>query len=167
MANTGILKRRRKVKSSKWVHDEIKRQLVDNFPGVTNRFDDNYGIHIHMADTEYCLPPENLAKKIIKRSKVDQRAWDKDGAFDCDDFALVLKADFAHEAYRRGGRGAYCFGIVWGMLPYPRPHALNWMINSDGVFRFVEPQEEKIEDAIIELTPDKVDKYLYIHLMLV
>ncbi len=61
----------------------------------------------------------------------------------CDDFAIVLKADFAKDAYRNlVRRSPHCFGVVWGMLP--GPHAINWVITDDKQFWFVEPQNDKI-----------------------
>lgn len=94
--------------------------------------------NLYLADGTYYCPPLDDAEEIITNSGVDRKQWVEE-RFDCDDFALVLKAHFAEAAYKDGRRrAAHCFGIVWGMLP--GPHAINWMVNSDETFRFVEPQ---------------------------
>ena len=108
---------------------------------------------LRIADSKYFCTPLKDAKEIIGKSAVDRKEWVK-GKFDCDDFALVLKAHFAEAAYANGSRRkAHCFGIVWGDLP--GLHAINWMINSDKKLRFVEPQNDKI------FLPRATDRNIY------
>ncbi|MBN1649109.1 MAG: lectin MOA-related protein, partial [Spirochaetales bacterium] len=96
----------------------------------------------HIADMEYFLTPLDDARRIIKGSNIGRYEW-TDEVFDCDDFAIVLKADFCRDAYRhRKRRAAHCFGIVWGMMP--RAHALNWMVNDDLKLRFYDPMFDDI-----------------------
>lgn len=123
---------------------------------------------LRTADIHYCLPTYAKAKAIIEKSKMKQLAA-KGGAepraesFDCDDFALLLKARFAYAAYREANTGncPYCFGIVWGLLPFPFPHSMNWMITDDREFYFVEPQREQI------LPLDQCGNFRYLNFMMV
>lgn len=124
---------------------------------------DPHDFILRMADTKYLLLPLSVVKNFLRKSNVDRLDWDPSGAFDCDDFALVLKAQFSRKAYKARLRGALCFGIVWGMLPYPFPHALNWMINDDDELRFIEPQT----DEIIDSSHSDWVKYQNIWLMLI
>ncbi|UCE60677.1 MAG: lectin MOA-related protein [Phycisphaerales bacterium] len=115
----------------------------------------NFGMYV--ADGKYFCTPLSEARDIIRRSAVDRKRWVSE-RFDCDDFAHVLKAHFAEAAYKNGNRRAsHCFGIVWGSLP--GPHAINWMINSDGVLRFVEPQNDRI------FLPRATDRNIYFMLV--
>jgi len=117
--------------------DELRRIIADQLGPKLNR-----SIGLYIADSEYFCTPEEDAREIIAQSTLDRKTWVEE-RFDCDDFAHVLKAHFAEAAYKDGKRrAAHCFGVVWGMLP--GPHAINWMVNSDGVLRFVEPQTDEI-----------------------
>lgn len=92
---------------------------------------------LYPADDEYVCPSVEDALAIVRASKVDRDEYHP-GGFDCDDFAYVLKAELCEAAYTDGPtRTPYCFGIVWCASP---AHALNWMINDDGILRLVEPQ---------------------------
>ena len=108
---------------------------------------------IRFADAKYFCPKLPDVKTIIRSSAVDQRRWISE-RFDCDDFAILLKSDFVKDAYRQGDRRAsYCFGIVWGSLP--GPHAINWVIDKDMKFHFIEPQSDLI------FKPRSNDKDIY------
>jgi len=103
--------------------------------------------NIFRADAFYVAPSLQEAKAIIHKSHLDAQQW-VDDSFDCDDFAIVLKSNFSQAAYFNGTRkGGFAFGIIW--LTEPSGHAMNWMINDDGILRFVEPQRP-VESAIIE-----------------
>ena len=92
---------------------------------------------LYPADDEYVCPSVEDALAIVRASKVDRDEY-YPGGFDCDDFAYVLKAELCEAAYTDGPtRTPYCFGIVWCASS---AHALNWMINDDGILRLVEPQ---------------------------
>jgi hypothetical protein len=101
---------------------------------------------LHMADVNYYLPPKKDIDKIINGSKMKETsklAGNVRGErFDCDDFALLLKARFSYAAYRdkKYPNIPHCFGIVWGLLPFPFPHSLNWYVTDDHQLWFVEPQ---------------------------
>lgn len=107
---------------------------------LKGKFSNNFALYT--ADLEYYLTPLDDAKEIIKNSAIDRYTWVEE-RFDCDDFAHVLKSNFAEAAYKDGKRrAAHCFGIVWGSLP--SSHAINWMVNDDYKLRFIEPQTDAI-----------------------
>ena len=108
---------------------------------------------LHLADGTYYFPSLADARKVMDGTSVDIYRWTRE-KFDCDDFAFVLKAEFAKDAYAdKERRAPHCFGMVWGNLP--RPHAINWMINDDQKLRFIEPQNDKI------FSPRKDDKGIF------
>ena len=114
------------------------RELVANQLGP--KLARNFAFYI--ADAQYYCTPVDDAREIIRASKVDRNTWTEE-KFDCDDFAHVLKGNFAEAAYKNGERRrAHCFGVVWGSLP--GPHAINWMVNADLKLRFVEPQNDRV-----------------------
>lgn len=130
--------------TSSHVQDIIKTKLK-------NKLKSN--CKIRLADGKFFCPTVADANVIIQSSQVDQRVWISE-RFDCDDFALLLKAEFVKDAYRQGDRrSAHCFGIVWGSLP--GPHAINWMINADMKLRFIEPQQDTV------YFPKSTDKDIY------
>lgn len=124
---------------------------------------------LKMSDFNYYLPSFKTAKEIIDNSKMKQLAGPFDAKtrgerFDCDDFSLLLKARFAYAAYRdreKYQNAPHCFGIVWGMLPFPFPHSMNWMVTEDRRFYFIEPQRQKI------YTLDECRGFRHIDFMLV
>jgi len=95
-----------------------------------------------LVDTIYYAPSVQYARRIIAKEQIHRRTYAKD-RYDCDDFAITLKNAFVEDAYRHGERrAAHLFGIAKGLLP--GPHQMNWMINDDGILRFVEPQTGEI-----------------------
>jgi hypothetical protein len=128
----------------KHVRDIIKSKLKNKLKS---------GYKIRLADKKYFCPKLTDADAIIKATHVNQRVWISE-RFDCDDFAILLKAEFVKDAYRQGDRrAAHCFGVVWGSLP--GPHAIDWMINDDMKLRFIEPQNDSV------YFPKKTDKGIY------
>ena len=115
----------------------------------------NFGLYV--ADGKYFCTPIADARQIIRASAVDRKTWVAE-RFDCDDFAHVPKAHFAEAAYKDGTRrAAHCFGVVWGFLP--GHHAINWMVNSDLILRFIEPQNDRI------FRPRATDRNIYFMLV--
>jgi len=128
---------------------EVRRALTEQLSGKFAK-----DIKIYLPDTEYYCPSLQYAKKVLAESELDKRLYSAT-RFDCDDYAICLKAAFAEDAYRNKVRRApHAFGIVWGYLP--GPHALNFVINDDGVVRFVEAQNDKI------FLPRKDDKNIWL-----
>jgi len=117
--------------------DELETLIQTTLDGkLTEHF------KLHMSDQKYYLPSIEDSKKLIEESKVSEYQW-YDEVFDCDDFAIMLKAHFCKDAYRhQKRRHSHCLGIAWGMIP--RSHALNWMINDDYKLRFVDPMYGEI-----------------------
>jgi hypothetical protein len=118
-----------------YISDSQLRELIAS--QLAGRLDRSFALYI--ADETYYLPPIEDAKEIVKRSGLDRKKWVEE-RYDCDDFALVLKAHFCEAAYRDGRRrAAHCAGIVWGMFD-GGPHAINFVVTDDDVLRFIEPQ---------------------------
>lgn len=98
---------------------------------------------IYIADEKYYCPPLKDVRQIVKESALDRQTWVEE-RFDCDDFAITLKANFAQASYKDGQRRhAHCCGVVWGMFD-GEAHAINWVVTSDKRLRFIEPQTDEI-----------------------
>ncbi|NLH50425.1 MAG: lectin MOA-related protein [Myxococcales bacterium] len=104
------------------------------------------GCHPFFSDASYFLTPLVHAKEIIANSRaaMSEYAYTEE-VFDCDDFALVMKANFCQAAFKEGLRRApHCFGILWGNVSPLGGHAINWMITADKELWFVEPQTGEV-----------------------
>ena len=118
--------------------DELRQLINDKLSGKLSKH-----FNLLISDTEYYCPPLAKAEQTITAGTLKHRQWIAN-RFDCDDFAHLLKASFIEETYLNEQlRAAYCFGIVWGFIG-GKPHAINWMVNSDGRLRFVEPRNDEI-----------------------
>jgi len=127
--------------------DDLKALIVDKLRG---KFDKRCTICI--ADDKYYCPPLEDAGNIVGVSGVDRKKWLRQ-AFDCDDFAYVLKAHFAEAAYvhgKRVDRPAHCLGILFGTVcisdKEPGSHAVNWMVDDKRELHFIEPQKDYLID---------------------
>lgn len=146
-------KEHRKTTAKKFINREQVRALIACELG--KKMARSCGIFI--ADNRYYCPPIEDAKEIITASDIHRRSFVAE-TFDCDDFAIALKAHFAEAGYKNGRRrAAHAFGVVWGSLP--TTHALNWMINDDLKLRLIEPQANKI------FLPRSTDKDIHFMLM--
>ena len=95
-----------------------------------------------LPDAWYYCPSLQYVRRLLAVCKVDQRQY-KSGAGDCDDFAKLLHATFVDDAWRDGQRrNPHCAGQAHGL--FPKPHAINWVITDDHVFRFIEPQTDAV-----------------------
>jgi hypothetical protein len=113
---------------------------------VTKQIGDKLGTAFYMygSDELYHCPPLEDAEEIIKQSALDRKTWVEE-RFDCDDFAVILKAHFAEAAYANGKRRApHAFGIIHGVFEDVGMHAMNIMVNDDKQVRIVEPQNDQI-----------------------
>lgn len=134
---------------------ELRDTIADQLDGkLTDKFT------LRIADSTYYCTPKVDAEEILQQSTVDRLQWTAD-AFDCDDFAHVLKAHFAEAAYKDGiRRPPHCLGIVWGMLSSPFfTHAMNWMIDANRKLWFIEPQSDQIFE------PRETDRNIYFMLI--
>ena len=126
------------------------------------------GLRLHAADTDYFLPSLDTVRTILSQSRMKELASPSDDkldaqSFDCDDFSLLLKARFAYAAYREPQKyqnRPYCIGIVWGLLPFPFPHSMNWVVTEDEELYFIEPQREEI------LSLDQCQNFRYINFLM-
>ncbi|MEE4605761.1 MAG: lectin MOA-related protein [Desulfobacteraceae bacterium] len=124
---------------------------------------------LYAADSDYYLPSYAAAETIIRQSRMKELANPsgtklRGQSFDCDDFSLLLKARFAYAAYREPQKyqnRPYCFGIVWGLLPFPFPHSMNWLLTDEMEFYFIEPQRQEI------IPLNQCQHYRYINFMMV
>lgn len=70
--------------------------------------------------------------------------------FDCDDFTYVLKGQLAISNRNQYGHLASIgIGIAWGHFSWINTqelHATNWFIDTQGIFRWIEPQNNTIYD---------------------
>ena len=131
--------------SAKQVKEELRKQLAGKLSG---------SVKIYLPDQLYYCPDLAYTEELIENSMLDKKRWIAE-MFDCDDFSWVLKSEFVLDAYRAGIRRApHCFGIVHGLLP--SPHAINWVLNSDGIVRFVEAQTDDI------FLPRETDKNIWL-----
>ncbi len=97
---------------------------------------------LFLGDNQYYLPPLEDAQEVIQNSGLSRATYMPE-SFDCDDFAMVLKAHFCEAAYKDfQRRPPHCFGLIWGELPHV--HAVNWMITDDGRLRLIEPQTGEV-----------------------
>lgn len=120
----------------------INRKELENLVNTTlaGKLTENFKLHI--SDNKYYLPSLEDSHRLLEESKVGEYQW-HDEVFDCDDFAIMLKAHFCKDAYKHYERGhSHCLGIAWGQIP--RPHALNWVINNDRKLRFIDPMYGEI-----------------------
>jgi len=126
-------------------------------------------LRLHAADSDYYLPDLATVQTILNESRMKELARPSASklhaqSFDCDDFSLLLKARFAYAAYREPEKyqnRPYCLGIVWGLLPFPFPHSMNWVVTDDYEFYFIEPQRQEI------IPLDQCQQYRYINFMMV
>lgn len=116
---------------------EVRRALTEQLSGKFSK-----SIKIYLPDLEFYCPSVSYVKKVLEESDLDKYLYSS-ARFDCDDYSVCLKAEFAKDAYRNGVRRApHAFGEVWGLLP--GAHAINFVLNSDGIVRFVEPQTDLV-----------------------
>jgi hypothetical protein len=120
--------------------NEDVRRIIANLLGTRLAPD----FRLFLGDNQYYAPPVGDAQEIIAASGLSQSQYTAE-SFDCDDFAIVLKARFCRAAYKDAQRRPpHCMGLIWGELPHV--HAINWMINDDYKLRFIEPQTGEVFD---------------------
>lgn len=85
------------------------------------------------------------AKAIWFNSELPKLDW-KPNVFDCDDFALVYKAQACISANAGGGVHPYAVGILFGSAERSA-HAVNLFIDPAGKLMVIEPQTGQVIDA--------------------
>ena len=94
------------------------------------------------GDTSYYLPAGEEIAGFVRANPIAPGPAAGE-AFDCDDYAFVLKGSVC--LYARDTRAiahSMCLGIAWGRFAWrPREfHACNWVLDADGAFAWIEPQ---------------------------
>ena len=118
------------------VSKDVLKTLVSKLGQV---FDKN--IQIHLADGNYHLPSVPEVKEILDDDDLNLTKYIPEVS-NCDDYSLLLKAEFVvrQNMYRK--ESPYCFGEIWG--EFPTPHAINIFIDNNHQVWFVEPQTDEI-----------------------
>lgn len=91
---------------------------------------------IRLSDSSYFAPTRAQVERFLSLSFVDQRKY-VSRVFDCDNFSFALMGKAS--AFFRG----FAFGIVWAETKRGL-HALNFFIDDEGIFWYVEPQSDFI-----------------------
>jgi hypothetical protein len=99
------------------------------------------------GDTYYYLPtPAEVAAFVADHPIAPAQVASQ--AFDCDDYAFVLKGSVC--LYVRDTQAisaSMCLGIAWGRFAWkPEFHACNWVLDAAGTFQWLEPQTKLFYD---------------------
>lgn len=106
-------------------------QLVDELSALHPR------AQLFMSDKVYLKCCLEDIKAFLAQDKTNKQKY-KVEAYDCDDFAYRLMGQFSIPKW-----SDLAFGICWTDL-----HAMNCFIDSEGRFKFVEPQKDTIQDEL-------------------
>jgi len=138
-------------------HTEIEDIIKQTFG---KRFTRDFSLQI--SDEQYYCPSLEDVTLLIEKNTSDKMEYIGD-VFDCDDYALVLKAFFIKQAYKdKHRRYPYCMGMIMGgKLQGNIPHAINFVITDKLEFYLIEPQQDEI------LKPTKLDREIYFMFILV
>ncbi|KAJ7727990.1 hypothetical protein DFH07DRAFT_969990 [Mycena maculata] len=94
------------------------------------------------ADGLYLVLPQERLLKILNNSGVPKKTW-RDQIFDCDDFAMVFKAEVGKWGDKtfKADKFAILCGIMFGTKG-KEGHAYNWTLDSKDLNTviFFEPQ---------------------------
>lgn len=123
-----------KVASFEWLHS-----TVQNYIG--GYLTDNAAVRF--ADEQYYLPTKEELNYLLQESRLERMAWTQE-RFDCDDFAYALKGEMSVHAYKTESvTMGFAVGIAWGEFSWVEGlHAINWAMDSEGQFYFIEPQSD-------------------------
>ncbi len=144
-ANPGLVLTKREL------HELIMRQLGPKL----NKLD----YTVRLSDKNYYLPHREDIKRIIRTNQINRRKWIAE-KFDCDDFAMLLKAAVIEDQWRRGKRRyPTAFGLLYGTRLKEGHHAFNIVVTSDKRVQFIEPQNDEM------FSPRTDDAGIYLVLM--
>lgn len=113
---------------------------------IRETFDDKLAsdFSLQISDEKYFCPSIDNVKLLIEKNTVDRLQY-TDELFDCDDYAMLLKAHFIKSAYKnKKRRYPYSVGIIMGDLLGDIPHAINFVITEKLKLLFIEPQNDTI-----------------------
>ncbi len=91
-----------------------------------------------LVDRKYKTSTKVEFESFIKQNTVDLYKYVSE-YYDCDDFSFALKGAISNPDW-----GALTFGIVFAEMPTGAKHALNFFIDNNREFWFVEPQTDRI-----------------------
>ena len=125
---------------------EVERIINEVYPSAT--------INFYQSDARHGSLYYGLLNDIWKSSELDkyQRKGEK---FDCDDFAVCMKAEVSKYSYNEtfpDNRDCLC-GIMWGKNSAGEHHAYNFTIDPFGELILLEPQNG------LQIAPDKYTPY--------
>lgn len=123
-------------------HLELHRLLQQALSSQLTR-----GTFVAFADNRFWTPTRDELVRLV--SDVDFPDIDAIAtvgeAFDCDDYAFVLKGRASNSNRRRGVSSGLCLGIAWGRFSWLPgiDHAVNWVVEDDRSFWWIEPQTRR------------------------
>ena len=96
------------------------------------------------GDGRYFLPSGDDFENILSGANLPP-VEEVGEVFDCDEYALAMKAHVSRYARRDGEIDSpICMGIVWGRFSWvdggATAHACNWALTDRGEFFWIEPQ---------------------------
>lgn len=119
--------------------EQVKRRLG---PLLTTRWSSQRR-YAGFGDNRYYLPTATEVEAFVAASPIAP-AQVASQAFDCDDYAFVLKGSVC--LYVRDTQAittSMCLGIAWGQFAWkPEFHACNWVLDASGTLRWIEPQTQ-------------------------
>ena len=116
-----------------YTQGEVERIIRDVYPGVA--------INFYQSDGSYGSLDYDLLHGIWNNSGLANYQW-KAEKFDCDDFAICMKAEASKYSYNQtlpNNKGSLC-GIMWGQNAAGTHHAYNFTIDPFGKLILLEPQ---------------------------
>jgi hypothetical protein len=128
---------------------ELEAQINPPLPPVTRREVDSNCIfsilnqvwpaatHIYISDNRYFLCSHDDIDSFLARDITNKNQYVAE-EYDCDDFSYRLMGQFSVKDW-----SGIALGIVWTDL-----HALNCLIDDTGMFYFIEPQSDKLQENL-------------------
>lgn len=124
------------------IEEILKRKTRNNWVGGMK--------FLRGGDREYWLPRNADVPAILARSRISHEGSRGD-VFDCDDYAIAMKARISYAALRTNSTGGrpIASGIFWGRASWaPDPqHAGNWFLTREGGLKWIEPQYNNSQAA--------------------
>ena len=119
------------------IKPEMKVQVTGNY--IFNILDAIVpkATHIYLSDSLYWLCSDKDIENFLSQDDTNKMGYIAEER-DCDDFSYRLMGQLSIPDW-----SGIAFGIVWTNL-----HALNCFIDDMGVFWFVEPQTNKLQDKL-------------------
>ena len=120
--------------------DDIINVITAKFPEVTQD-------QIFLSDKDYTLASYNDIAKFLAQDDTNRMGYHSNDR-DCDDFSYRLMGQFSIPKW-----SDICLGILW-----TDKHAMNFVIDEDSNFWFLEPQSDILSDT---LDPRKGTEFVF------